>query len=253
MERGTYISASGGLMQFRKLEVVNNNLANINTPGYKRQVLVGSSQSFDETLAKSVAAGDPYAEKDHERTPGVVNIDVATDFSAGPIKQTGNPLDVALKSDKEFFVIDTPEGQQYTRAGNFTINDEGTLVTQDGMTVIGDGGAISINGAGASISEDGSVRAGGVAVGKLQVVQFDDPSALERAGGTRFSLRPGAAQPQQVDANLISTSLEMSNSSAITSMLDLISANRGFQTYTRTAESIDILNQAAINQVGRPR
>ncbi|MBN8549528.1 MAG: flagellar hook-basal body protein [Deltaproteobacteria bacterium] len=251
MERGTYISASGGMNQLRKLDVVNNNLANVNTPGFKKELLVGSVHTFDQTLASMVASKDPYAKGDHERTPGAVHAHSVTDFSLGPIKDTGNELDLALRNPKDFFVINTPSGPRYTRAGNFTLNSEGQISTLDGMQVAGDGGAITITGAPLAISPNGSVTSKGILVGKLQVVHFDDPKVLEREGSSRFTLPAGKPPPVPVEPDVIPRSLEMSNVSAITSMIDLIAASKGFEMYTKTAQTIDGMNQSAIGQVGR--
>lgn len=251
MERGTYISASGGIAQLRKLDVVNNNLANVNTPGFKKEMLVGSTQSFDQTLASLVAAKDPYAKGDHDRSPGTVGVQSVTDFSQGPIKNTGNVLDLALRRQNDFFVINTPQGPRYTRAGNFTLNSNGDISTLDGLPVAGDGGIITVNGAPLSISANGTVTAKGLDVGKIQVVHFDDPSKLVREGGSRFALGAGQAPPATVEADIEAGALEMSNVSAITSMIDLISASKGFEMYTKTAQTIDAMNQTAISQVGR--
>ena len=253
MERGSYTAASGGLLQFRKLEVVNNNLANVNTPGFKRQLLTGTEQSFDETLAALVAGDDPYAKPDQERTPGVVNLQVATDFTPGPLKNTGNPLDVALRHPNDFFVVQTANGMEYTRAGNFTLNEAGELVTHEGLSVQGDGGTIAVQGAGARITEGGDVQAGSENYGRLQVVRFDDPAILERSGGNRFRLKGGGPAPAAVDADVVPRSLEMANVSTISSVIELITANRAFEMYTKSAQSIDQLNQTAINQIGRNR
>lgn len=251
MDRGTYIAASGGLAQFRKLEIVNNNLANINTVGFKREVIEGEAQSFDKTLASLITKGDPYAKGDQQRTPAVINVSSSTDFAQGPIQSTGNPLDVALRNSNEFFAVNTPQGLQYTRAGNFTLNSEGTLVTQDGYEVQGDGGSIQLTGPNSNIQSDGSVLAGGTVQGALATYKIEDPSKLVRAGDNRFSLANGAPAPEQVTANLATRSLEMSNVSAITSVTDLMSAQRAFQMYTKAADSIDSINQVAINQIGR--
>lgn len=253
MDRGTYSAASGGLFQFRKLEVVNNNLANTNTPGFKKQLLVGSEQTFDQTLASAMQGMDAYASGDHRRTPGVVNIKTVTDFSAGPIKNTGNPLDAALRDEHDFFAIQTPEGEQYTRAGNFTLDSEGTLVTMDGLPVMGDGGPLVAQGAGVSLGNDGSLRAGGAAVGKVKVVHFDDPSALERVGATRFKLGANQPAPAPSENQIEAQSLEMSNALNVNSILDLITTNRAFDMYTKSARSIDEMNQQAISQIGRRR
>jgi flagellar basal-body rod protein FlgF len=253
MDRGTYVATTGGMLQFRKLDIVNNNLANINTPGFKRQMLVGEVQTFDQTLASLTAKDDPFAKGDHERAPGTVNVRSITDYSLGPIKNTGNDLDVALTNPKDFFVVNTPSGPQYTRAGNFTLNTEGSLVTVDGQEVSGDGGAISVQGPGAKIAQDGSVLSNGLRVGKLQVVRIENPDNLERVGGARFTMKPGNPAPEQVEADVVTQSLEMSNVSAISSVIDLITTNKAFDMYTKSIQSIDAMNNTAIQQVGRSR
>ncbi len=253
MDRGTYALTTLGMAKMRQLEVVNNNLANVNTPGFKRQVLVGESQSFDQTLASLVKGKDPYAEGDHERTPGVITLETRTDFSQGPIRETGNPFDVALTDPKEFFVVNTPQGARYTRAGNFTLSTEGTLVNADGFEVQGDGGPITITLPNGRINEDGSVSADGVLVGRLQIVRFEDTSGLSPAGATQFTLNGKAAQPQSVQSRVVPAALEMSNVSSISSVIDLITTNRGFEAYTKSAQTIDQMNQTAITQVGKSR
>ncbi|MCB0317872.1 MAG: flagellar hook-basal body protein [Bdellovibrionales bacterium] len=253
MDRGTYVAASAGYLNLYKLDVVANNLANVDTPGYKRQVVYGDEQTFDETLAAAIAKDDPFARGDHERSPGVTNVKTATDFTIGSIKQTGNPLDVALRNPKDFFTIQTPDGIQYTRAGNFTLNAEGEIVTHDGMTLIGDGGAVNANGPNVQISPGGGVMVNGELISNIQVVRFQDTTQLERTGSGRFKLAAGAITPETVEAQLEPKSLEMSNVSTVSSMVDLISANRAFEMYTKTARSIDEMNQTTINQVGKSR
>lgn len=253
MDRGTYISASSGLLQLRKLDIVNNNLANANTPGFKGQLLVSEQQSFDDTLAKMFENADPYARGDHNRTPGVVNIKAVTDFTPGPIKNTSNPFDVALRNPKDFLVVNTTEGTQYTRAGNLSLNAEGEITTADGQVVQGDGGALVVNGANVEITAAGIVRVDGEQIGKLQVVRFDNTENLERVSGARFQVRAGSPGPEEVDADLIPKSLEMSNVSAISSVVDLITANRAFGLYTKAATTIDQMNQSSIQEIGKRR
>jgi flagellar basal-body rod protein FlgG len=253
MERGSYISASSGLHQLRKLEIVNNNLANINTPGFKKQLLVTEQQSFDSTLAAAVAQNDPFARPDSDRTPAAVSSKSYTDFTLGPIKSTGNPLDVALRNPNHFFVVAGRDGgERYTRAGNFTLSEGGDIVTQEGMSVAGDGGAITVGAAPISITPSGGVLSGGTVVGRLRVVNIQDPSQLERGEGTTFKAL-GNLAVEDVEAEVVSGSLEMSNVSAITGVIDLITSQRAFEMYTRTAQSIDQLNMMSISQYGRPR
>lgn len=250
MDIATYSAASAGMLQMRKLEVQNNNLANVNTVGFKRQYVVAERADFETSFAKALEGTDPYARADQARVSNVSEGDTRIDFSQGPIKNTGNPFDVALKNPNDFFVINTPEGVRYSRAGNFTLNATGELVTQDGYQVQGDGGALIVQAAGASIAADGSVVSGVQNFGRVQTVRFTDTTELLQTGGSRFKLQGGAG-PQQIPADLEPNSVEMSNVSAVTGMIDLITTNRAFDAYTKAAQTIDNLNQAAINQVGK--
>lgn len=254
MDRGTYAGASAGLAQLRKLDIVSNNLANVNTPGFKKQILVEETQPFADTFAKYFQSVDPFVQGDHDRTPGVVNFREVTDFSRGQIEETRNPLDAALQNEHDFFVVQTPDGMQYTRAGNFTLDADGKLSTSDGMIVQGDGGEISATGADVHINPDGSVASGKNSIGRLQVVRFDDPgTALTPAGSTRFKLAAGVAQPQQVEAEIIPGSLELANVTSVASVVDLITVNRAFDLYTKTAQAIDDMNTQAISRYGSRR
>ena len=251
MDRGTYVATSGGVLQMRKLEVQNNNLANINTIGFKRQFLTAESQQFEHTFAEALGSKAPFARGDHARIRGVENVAVHTDFAPGPISFTSNPLDVALRNPRDFFVVNTPEGQQYTRAGNFTLNAAGEIVTPDGMQVIGEGGPIQIVGSRPAINADGSVTVNGQIVSRLQVAQVDDTKNLEHAGGTRFKVIAGKPALTPVDPQIIPKSVEMSNVSPVTGMVDLIVTNRAFEAYTKAAQTIDGMNQSAITQLGK--
>ena len=252
MDSATYTAASNGIAQIHKLDLVSNNLANVNTPGFKRQIMIAEPQEFERTLA-SAQNLDELAAQDIARTAGVTSLRTQTDFSPGPIKNTGNVFDVALRNPKDFFVVATPNGTEYTRAGNFTLNANGEMVTHDGLVVQGDGGPITVNGPGASISPAGIVRTRAGDVGRLQVVRFEDTAGLERTSAARFTLKGGGAGPAPVEADLVPQALEMSNVSAITGVLGIISANRAFQAYANSAETIDSINQAAISQLGKPR
>jgi flagellar basal-body rod protein FlgF len=251
MDRGTYIAAAAGLAQFKKVDVVSNNLANASTVGYKREMVTTEAQEFKETLASAIATDHPYAQADHERMNAVSLVSTYTDFSAGPIQSTGNPLDAALRNPNDLFAVNTPEGLQYTRAGNFAVNSEGLLVTQDGYEVQGDGGPIQISGPNPKIQSDGSILVNGEVQGILGVYRFEDTEGLERAGGNRFRPAASSAAPEQVAASVATESLELSNSSAINGVTDLMTAQRAFQMYTKVAESVDSINQVAINQIGR--
>lgn len=253
MDRGSFAAASAGIASLLRLEVAANNLANTSTPGFKRQVIVTAAEKFEDTLAATVRDQDPYAKGDHDRVQGVKVLNTATDFTAGPIMNTDNPLDVALVNEKDFFVVNTDEGPMYTRAGNFTLNGEGQITTPDGQLVQGDGGPITApNGTTLVIEENGQVKADGNIIGRLQVVNFSETNGLVRREGSRF-FREEGPQPIPVEARLVPNALEMSNVSTIDGIVNLINVNRGFELYTKAAQTIDELNQFSIRDVGSSR
>lgn len=136
MDIGTYASASAGILEQLRLEITNNNLANANTPGFKRQVLVSRQTEFGDTLASELNDLDPFAKGDQQRYAGAIPVKTYTDFSVGSIKTTNNPLDLALRGPNQFFVVATPTGDLYTRAGNLTLNSAAQISTPDGLPLV---------------------------------------------------------------------------------------------------------------------
>jgi len=246
VERGVYAAAAGGLSSLRMLQVISNNLANVNTVGFKAERLVTRQQEFSDTLASTLKEAPARAPSDHLRTPGVTDIATFTDFTPGPISETGNPLDAALVKDSHFFAVQTAEGEAYTRAGNFTIDANGFLVTPDGYPVLGEGGPISIDRSSAKITSNGTIMTDQNVLGRVRVVEIPDLSQLRRQGGSRFMVE-GGAQPANIeDPQLIPQAVEMPNISVVQSMVDLINANRAFESYTKSVRTINELDETAL-------
>lgn len=130
MNNGIYGAVSGSLAAVNKLDVLANNLANVNTPGYKKDRI-----RFESVLA---ASGAPGRGDGAREAPVLVEERYAIDFSVGDIRYTGNTFDLALDGEG-FFVVNTPEGKAYTRQGNFRVDANGKLVTADGYEVLGEG------------------------------------------------------------------------------------------------------------------
>jgi len=251
MDFGTYAGASAGTAHLKKLEIASNNLANISTIGFKRTFIKQEEQPFEKTLAAQ-DKNDVTAKPDHDRYAGVSNFETFVDFTQGPINQTGNPLDVALKNPKDFFVVQSENGPRYTRAGNFTIGAGGVLCAQDGSPVLSDGGPINVDQGTPTITPDGSVIVNSQLVGRIQVVRFEDPQKnLIPDGNSHFKTSRGA--PETVIGEIVPQAIEQSNVQPVTAMLDLIGVNRGFDMYSRAARSIDEMNQQAISGLGRAR
>jgi flagellar basal-body rod protein FlgF len=248
MERGIYTATSGGMLESRRLELIANNLANVNTVGFKASRLVSRQQEFEDTLASTIDNQSERAALDHKHSPGVVGIEVKTDFSAGPVQHTGAPLNVALGDANQFFVVQTDEGERFTRAGNFTINAAGELSTVDGFPVLGDGGAIPILSSDARITKSGAVMANNEIVGRVRVVQIDDLNQLQREAGARFR-NEGGRDPENVNPNLVPESVELPNVSVVEAMVDMIATQRSFEGYTKTVQTISEMNETNLRTV----
>ena len=246
MDRGIYVASSAGLVSNRRLDIVAQNLANANTVGYKAERLITRQQEFQDTLASAMPKQQSRAAADQNQIPGVVNTATITDFTQGPVNFTGNPLNAALTNEKQFFAVQTDGGEEYTKAGNFTLNSAGGLVTADGKAVLGEGGPITINaGSTASISNNGTILVDGQSIGKIKVVQFDDLKQLTRTEGTRFKAN-GAQAASADNSSLIPASVEMANTGVVESMVEMISANKSFESYAKLVQTISELNDQAL-------
>jgi flagellar basal-body rod protein FlgF len=180
MSGGMYLAAAGALVQQLRLEVLANNVANISTIGYKGdrsifQIPEESEPQTFETPIEGIQSLSPYAPP----------FSTVIDFSQGAIRQTGNPLDVAINGNG-FFSIQTPDGVQYTRQGSFTLDSEGVLITPDGYPVLGEGGEITLEEGTVEIDSQGGVYVDGDEVGRLQITDFTNPETLTKAGNGRF-------------------------------------------------------------------
>jgi flagellar basal-body rod protein FlgF len=241
MENALLLGLSRQVALGRELETVANNLANINTTGYKADRTI-----FEQFLMPLASADDmPPA----SRQLSFVR-DRATwhNMSTGPILRTGSPLDVAIDGDG-FLVVQTPRGQRYTRNGALQINAAGTLVTSAGDPVLGIGGPITFQNtdSNVSIGEDGTitVREGASATsdsarGKLQIVTFANNDQLQKEGSSLFSAPTGVAPgPAPTSVRVVQGAIEQSNVSAVAEMARMIDITR---TYTQIS---NILQQEA--------
>ncbi len=223
----------------RNQERVANNLANANTTGYKRDRFF--TEAFDERLD---AQGAPRSDR---------RVRQANDMSAGALKDTGNPLDVALGGDG-FFETRTEEGNatHYTRAGHFVVGNEGTLRTPNGKTVMGEGGPIQIP-VGAegdvNIAKDGTITMGENQVGTLRVVT-GAAEQMERAQGASFVADGAAPEPMQ-DPTVLQGKVETSNVSPITEMTDMIENSRHFGAQQKAIRATNETLSRATQKLGQ--
>ena len=237
-----YTAAAGAVAQQMRLEIIANNLANTDSVGFKADAgrFRALMSNPDDLRATAVAAdGARLTDSVH-----VVFDGSRTDYSQGRLKATGNDLDLAI-SGEGFFVVETPEGERYTRRGAFGLSPEGILVTSEGYPVTGDGGPVRIVGQQVMVAEDGRLTVDGVAAGRIRLVNFDRPYRLEKVGDALF--RPVDETVTARDAEAPSVRLrqgfvETSNVDPIrmmTEMLEVLRVYESHQKMMRTAEETD--------------
>jgi flagellar basal-body rod protein FlgF len=233
MENALLIGLSRQIALHRELEVVANNVANLNTTGYKSDGSVFHEFLMPGASANQFQGGDRRLSFVHDRATW-------HDFSSGPINQTGGPLDIAIDGDA-FLVVQTPRGERYTRNGALQINATGALVTSEGFQVAGDGGAIQFQSTDSdvSITADGSitVRESGntksdSARGKLRLVRFDRVTQLQKDGSSLFAAPNGVAPQAATKVRVIQGAVEGSNVRGVIEMARMIEVTR---TYTQIA------------------
>jgi flagellar basal-body rod protein FlgF len=249
MSYGLYISAEGAHAQSKRLEVIANNLANVDTVGFKRQLSL-----FQARYAEAIQQGTAQAGAGSldDLGGGVSMVATATDLSTGPMKKTGLPTDLAGRGDG-FFQVRRGTEILLTRAGNFRLTDRGELVTQQGDPVLSEIGAPITIGRPHEpfdVSRNGDVRQGGD-VQRLAVTRLADPSQMVRIGDNLF--RPLSA-PESIPVekrDVAAGYLEMSGAQPTTEMVELLEASRLVEANLNMMQSQDQLLNGLINRLMR--
>jgi flagellar basal-body rod protein FlgG len=241
------MATSGAEAQRLRLQILSNNLANINTAGFKEDRAVFR-------VSEDIATPPNQAPEALSTTAlmgaSVIPLTSLTDFSPGPIQQTGNLLDLAIEGDG-FFSIQTEEGLRYTRNGAFTISPEGWLATSEGDAVLGEGGEITVEGADIHIDEAGNVIVDGTPVDKLRLVTISDPAALRKIGKTLFELDEARGSEEPLSSGGVRQGfLEGSNVNAVKVMTELIEVQRGYESYQKMIQTMGEMASRVISGVG---
>jgi len=254
MDGSIYMAATGALAYEKRLQIISNNLANVQTAGFKKDR--GLFRAFD---LSEVGNNELRVNASRSQAPAYwMLFSSYTDFSSSGMKKTGNPFDLAI-SGNGFFCVQTPDGVQYTRRGDFTVNAEDMLVTQEGWKVMGQGGEIQLKMSKPSnlkrefsVSEDGYVTIDGAQVDRLRIVDFTQSHALEKAGHNYYrALKPEALEDLDEDFKVSQGFLELSNVNTISMMTELIEVLRGYESYQKMMRSMDDMNGKLIQDVGR--
>lgn len=250
MIRGWYIGASGMNAQQERLNAISNNLANVDTAGYKRDVTV--SKEFSQLLLRRHEADGVYKTSNgsYDVAPivgklglGVETNENFTQFEQGSFRDTHTATDFALGSEG-FFAVQTPNGERYTRNGNFILGKEGILETKEGYPVLGENGIIRLEDDKFHLDQDGMLYTKeGDLVDRIKVVRFDNERYLKKQGDNLWNsnnisgdayIAEGPERPK-----IIQNYLEMSNVNVVNEMVRMIEVNRAYEANQKSIQSED--------------
>ena len=263
MLRGLYTSAMGMTTQMQRMDVVSNNIANVNTVGFKRDAV--AAHAFSDRLAYRI--NDPAvagvlrlmgnARATGWMTQGVFIDEHFTDFSTGSIRATNGPLDLAL-TDQGFFAFtvtnfDGTESEKFSREGAFTLGQDGTLLTTTGSRVQGaSGDPINIPVGIITIDDNGRIFSNDEYVDTLRIVNFTNLNALQKTRGSYWRLRDDV-ETEMIDytGRVEQGFLEESNVNVVREMVELIALSRAYEANARLVQLHDETLGRAVNEIAR--
>ena len=239
MDNSLYVGLSRQLTLQRQLDVAANNLANLDTAGFKVEQLMLQS--------------DPMQARGSRLGPirYVIDNGVARSFTPGTLEKTSSPLDMAVEGDG-FFQVQTPQGPRYTRDGRFSLDAQNQLVTQAGDTVLDSSGSpitLDPKKGDFAVAKTGQISQGGVVGGRIGVVRFANLSGLSKGGDGLFSSSdtPTAA----TDAGVRQGYLERSNAQPVVEVTHLVEINRAYERIASMMNSAHDLSRSAIQRLGK--
>ncbi len=249
MIRGLYAAASAMVAGLFRQELIAQDLANVNTPGYKATSTRLSD--FATALLARLPGGMGPETIIGRLTRGVEAGAALTDFSPGPTQATGQPLDLAIQGDG-FFRLRTPQGERFTRDGRFSLDANGQLVNVNGYAVLGaNGQPIRLGLGDVRVDQDGSLFLNGQSAGRLGLAVFADPEAsLERTEGGLFAAT-GGVPAGQFTGTIQQGYLETANVDPATTMTHMLAVSRAYQAAQRIIQIEDEMLGRTVNDVGR--
>lgn len=258
MIRGLYTSGYGMLTLNRKMDVVSNNMANVNTNGFKKDTVV--FEEFSDVLAKryfdsgNIPSGKPVNIGNMTLYDDIA--EVYTDYTQGTLLDTGINTDVAINGDEgAFFCVAVPDNNNnfrefYTRDGAFKLDAEGRLVTRDGYAVMGNRGVIVLDDSDFVINEKGEVLQDGIAIDTLKIRKFENPQSL-RKNGMNLVSATNESLDAEFEGNVRQGFVEQSNVDTVKEMVDMITVLRAYESNQKMVQYQDSTLEKAVNEIGR--
>ena len=260
MINGYYDAAGGMVTQFNRLNIVSNNLANVNTPGFKQDnIIIGDYERiFSEKreilpIENNTQKAALFLNRNLNKVP--IISEEYTNFSIGNLQRTSNPLDVALKQKDSFFVIDA-NGAKLTRAGNFDLDNNGFLINKEGFKVLDINNnpiQIPLNTKHITIDKNANIYADGEKIATLKIVSVANLKTLKKIGNNMWHFNPNTIKIVTQNTTLQGF-LEKANVNPITEMTELIDTNRLVEQYQKVMTTfMDDLNRDAIEKLATTR
>ncbi len=244
MDQGIYTAAAGAIAMEDRLNIISNNIANLNTTGFKKDQM-----SFEQYM-KQLDTSSLYPGQYRTVPIDVVAVSSSIDLTPGAPVKTGNPLDIALMGDG-FFVVNTDKGPRYTRAGSFQLSTDNTIITPQGYSLQGNGGDITIDPKKGDLVIDsvGKITQDGEELSTLQVVRIP-PDSLMRQGNNLFSVKEGVT-PEPVETIFLSQgSIEKANVDPIMEMVEMIATARAYDSFQKMIRSVNDTYSYSMHNVG---
>jgi flagellar basal-body rod protein FlgF len=260
MIKGLYNSAAGMLPLPYRQDLITNNLANVNTAGYKQdrafiRELVTADLYLNENQIASSGTPPPMVNTSPPAFRASVGnssqvVQMQTEFEQGEIEVTGVDHNIAIKGDG-FFTVETPEGIRFTRGGNFQMDPDGNLATVQGYQVRGADGPLNIQGGKLKVLQNGDVYINNNIVGTLLISDFEKPYALNKVSDNLFAPQEGATAQASENFTIHQGTLERANAHPIDQLVSMIEVQRHFELGQRAIRLQDETLQKAVGQVGR--
>lgn len=252
--RGLHVAATGMVAQQLRQEVISNNLANAITAGYK--VETATVSSFPEMLLARLE-GRERQSPIGRFSPGIMVDGVRTDFSQGPLEETGRSTDLALVdrpgSTPSFFVVQVGEEIRYTRGGEFKVDSSGFLVTAQGYPLLGYGGPITVGQGRWRIDGTGAVWVDDVEVDRLALATFEEPQRLRRAENNLFAAPPDLPVQEAQGAEVKQGFLERPNLDSVREIINMLAVVRAYEAGQKVIQVQDEILGKSVNEIGSLR
>lgn len=257
MQDSMYSAMFGAMCQEHRLDIIANNLANVNTTGYKQDRV-----SFEDTMiqyAHEKIMQPVQSLQDKELFPRPLHMSKVrlaqeqVDFTQGPLKPTGGPLDLAISGDG-FFKVRTEVGDFFSRNGNFQVGPDGTLVTNQGFPVLAGGAPVVLpQGAKITVDPSGQIFADQELLGQLDISTVDDLTAMKKYGANLYTIdeETDAAEVPADAAQVAQGYLEAPNVNVVEEMVNMIETHRAFEAYQKIITNTREVDQKATTQVGK--